>query len=89
MMYYDKDKMLMLVHVGETMNPVSQNEKMLRAWYQARGAGKPLMRKKYAHTLIGRPDLVDLLDDYEEAHDEVTRKGAHFIRETAVLPVYH
>ena len=88
-MMYDKDKMLMLVHVGETMSSVPENEKMLRAWYQARGVGKPLMRNKYAHKLTDRPDLVDLLDDYEEAHDEVTRKGAHFIRETAVLPVYH
>ena len=65
------------------------NNKMLIAWYQARGHGKPLMRNRYALKLTERPDLHHLLSEYEEAHDDVTRKGAIFIKESATQPVYH
>ena len=68
---------------------MTDNDKMLMAWYQARGHGKPLMRNRYALKLIDRPDLHDLLIDYEEAHDDVTRKGAIFIKESGTQPVYH
>lgn len=65
------------------------NNKRLRVWLKLRERGRPMMRNTYANALVGRPDLIPLLTEYEEAHDEVTLHGAKLLKGIFTPPTLH